>query len=236
MKNKFLIAIPAFNEEDCIVDLLNSLDEYKNQFDVIVVDDGSSDRTSEIVRKSGSKVLQLPANLGIGGAMQTAFIYACRENYDIVIQIDGDGQHDPKWLGELIKPILSMEADCVIGSRYTKEAPDTNYQTPLARKVGMIFSTTILLIASGVRVTDTTSGFRALNRKAFEFFAKNYPVDHPEAEALFLLIRNGFRIREIPITMRQRVTGSSLFSLYKSLMYPFRVMIGFLEIIIKTRK
>jgi len=233
MNNKYLIAIPAFNEEACIIDLLNEVKEYSDFFDVIVIDDGSSDHTSETVRHNQSNILQLSSNLGIGGAMQTAFIYAGTRGYEIVIQIDGDGQHDPRWLCEIIKPILNNSADCVIGSRYTKNAPDRKYRTPFFRKVGMVFSTIILSIVTGLTITDTTSGFRALNRKAFEFFAINYPVDHPEAEALFMLIRNGFRVVEIPITMRQRQTGTSLFSFLKAAMYPFRVIIGFLEIIIK---
>lgn len=236
MNNKYLIAIPAYNEEDCIIDLLKSLDNYCDQFDVIVVDDGSTDHTSSIVREYGRKVLQLPANLGIGGAMQTVFKYACAHGYEIVVQLDGDGQHDPKWLNEVIKPIINRTADCVIGSRYMKNAADHGYKTPFPRKVGMLFSTLILLVASGLTITDTTSGYRALNKNAFGFFAKNYPVDHPEAEALFLLYRNGFRVKEIPITMRQRLTGSSLFSWYKAFMYPFRVFIGFLEILIKPKK
>jgi glycosyltransferase involved in cell wall biosynthesis len=236
MKNRVLIIIPAYNEEKNISILLDTLTSYRERFDAIVVDDGSKDLTAQAARERGFPVLQLPSNLGIGGAMQTGFKYAFENEYDIAVQLDGDGQHDPAWLGELIQDILSGQADCVIGSRYMKHDPDQGYKTPFLRRIGMLFSTFILFLATGKLVQDTTSGFRALDRKAFEYFVHEYPTDHPEAEALFLLHRAGFKIKEIPVKMRQRQAGTSLFSWYKSVMYPFRVLIGFMGLLLKPRK
>lgn len=234
MQKKVLIAIPSFNEEENLPNLYESISAYNTLYDIVVIDDGSTDNTATIARKLGFSVLQLPANLGIGGAMQTGFKYATEHAYEIVIQFDGDGQHDPVWLEKLITPILTGKANCVIGSRYCKDKPDKNYNTPLFRRIGMIFSTSLLWIATKKTITDTTSGFRALDRSAFTFFSKAYPVDHPEAEALLMLIKNGFRLTEIPVTMKQRKTGSSLFGWYKIINYPFRVLIGFLEILIRN--
>ena len=157
-----------------------------------------------------------------------------RKGYEVVVQVDGDGQHDPKWVPKVIAPVLAQEADCVIGSRYRAEAPDTEYRTPRLRRMGMYFSTGMLLLATGLRVHDTTSGFRALNRAAFSFFANEYPVDHPEAESLLLLHNKGFRIQEVPVRMRCRTKGQSLFSFVKAALYPMRVVIGFMGLLFRT--
>ena len=141
---KILVIVPAYNEEACILDVLNRIQRVDSSVDIVVIDDSSSDKTAHLVREHGTKVIHLPANMGIGGAVQTGFIYAVREGYDIVIQQDGDGQHDPAYIKDVIAPIVRGEADCVIGSRYTKENPDIEYKTPFVRKVGMIFSSFLL--------------------------------------------------------------------------------------------
>lgn len=230
---KVLIIIPAFNEEKNLPSLLDAL-LYLGRT-VVVVNDCSHDKTAECARRKGVPVLDLPANLGIGGAVQTGFKYAIANNFDIVVQIDGDGQHDPHWIETVIKPILDGRADCVIGSRYLPDAPDRDYRTPLARRAGMHFSTAILRLATGLKIHDTTSGFRALNRSAFAFFARSYPVDHPEAEALLVLHRHGFRIGEVPIKMRGRAHGASLFNFTRSALYPLRVIVGFVGIIFASK-
>jgi glycosyltransferase involved in cell wall biosynthesis len=160
-------------------------------------------------------------------------MYAVRNGYDIVVQVDGDGQHSPEWIPAILDPILTDEADCVVGSRYVPECPDCDYKTPFARRIGMYFSTGILALFTGLRINDTTSGFRALNRKALTFFSMEYPVDHPEAEALLLLHQMGFRIKEVPVKMRGRVAGQSLFTITKAAMYPLRVIIGFMGLVFK---
>jgi glycosyltransferase involved in cell wall biosynthesis len=229
---KTLIIIPAHNEEEIITKLLEEV--RRAGYDAVVINDASSDATEILAKRAGVPVLSLPVNLGIGGGVQTGFIYALRNSYDIVVQVDGDGQHDPGQISKVIGPILAGEADCVIGSRYMTESPDTGYKTPFARRAGMYFSTGILYMATGMLIHDTTSGFRALNRAAFVFFASQYPVDHPEAEALLLLHQARFRIREVPVSMRCRSGGQSLFTCFKSMLYPLRVIIGFIGCLYKT--
>lgn len=230
--NKTLIIIPAHNEQESLPELLEEV--RRTGCDAVVVNDASSDSTEQVAKAAGFPVLSLPVNLGIGGGVQTGFMYALRKGYDVVIQMDGDGQHDPSQLQTVLAPILSGEADCVIGSRYLPEAPDTGYKTPFARRMGMHFSTGILYLATGMRINDTTSGYRALNRAAFCFFATEYPVDHPEAEALLMLHQAGFRVLEQPIRMRCRTSGQSLFTFFRAMLYPLRVIVGFMGILYKT--
>lgn len=231
---RLLIAIPAHNEEESLPRLLAEIE--KTGFDAVVVNDASRDATETVARDCGVPVLSLPVNLGIGGAMQTAFLYAKRNGYDIVVQVDGDGQHDPSLIPDLIAPILAGQADCVIGSRYCPDRPDSGYVTPLARRLGMRFSTEVLRLASGLCIHDTTSGFRALGRRALDYFSTEYPVDHPEAEALLMLHQAGFRICEIPTRMRGRTSGQSLFTFVRAILYPLRVLIGVSGIIFKHPK
>lgn len=232
-RDKILIIVPAYNEEANLPSLLKEIQQLN--YDVVVIDDSSQDNTITVAKNAGVPVLSLAANLGIGGAVQTGFKYAVTHGYNIVVQIDGDGQHNPSWLSAMVAPIISGEADCVIGSRYLPDQSDLEYKTPLARRIGMYFSTGILYLATGMHITDTTSGLRALNRKAVEYFAKSYPVDHPEAEALLMLHQKGFRILEIPVKMRGRVYGQSLFSFAKASLYPLRVIIGFTGLLLKRK-
>jgi glycosyltransferase involved in cell wall biosynthesis len=229
---KILIIIPAHNEEESLPRLLEEV--RRAGHDAIVVNDASSDATEQVAKAAGFPVLSLPVNLGIGGGVQAGFVYALRNGYDIVVQVDGDGQHDPSQFNTIIAPIIAGEADCVIGSRYFPEAPDTGYTTPFARRMGMYFSTGILYLATGLRINDTTSGFRALNKDAFSYFATEYPVDHPEAEALLMLNQAGFRVIERAVRMRCRTGGQSLFTFFRAMLYPLRVIVGFMGIIYKT--
>jgi len=228
---KIIVIIPAHNEEESLPGLLEEVRQAG--YDAVVVNDASSDATEQVAKAAGFPVLSLPVNLGIGGGVQTGFMYALRNGYDIAVQVDGDGQHDPAQIPSLAAPLLAGEVDCVIGSRYLPWAPDTGYTTPFARRMGMHFSTGILRLASGVQIYDTTSGFRALSRSAFSYFATEYPVDHPEAEALLMLHQAGFRIREIPVKLRFRTSGQSLFTFFKAALYPLRVIIGFIGILFK---
>jgi glycosyltransferase involved in cell wall biosynthesis len=231
---RVLIIVPAHNEEESLPPLADEL--RASGCDFVVVNDASTDRTEQVARATGGTVLSLPVNLGIGGGVQTGFLYAARNDYDAVVQVDGDGQHDPAQIQTIIAPLLSGEADCVIGSRYHPSRPDLSYKTPALRRMGMHFSTTILRLATGLTIHDTTSGFRALNREAYTYFSTNYPVDHPEAESLLVLHQAGFRIVEVPVTMRSRTSGQSLFSLFRAALYPLRVTIGFLGMIFKGSK
>jgi glycosyltransferase involved in cell wall biosynthesis len=233
---KALIAIPAHNEEENLPKLLAELSEYRDRYDVVVIDDASEDRTAYVARENGVPVVQLKANLGIGGAMQAGFRYAVDYDYDLVIQIDADGQHDPAWLNAMIAPIINEQANCVIGSRYMRGEEDRSYKTPFPRRVGMLFSSLMLYLATRKMIYDTTSGFRALDRDAFSYFAHIYPVDHPEAEALLMLHQAGFKILEVPIKMRIRQAGSSLFTWIKAARYPLRVVIGFMGQLLNPRR
>lgn len=228
---RVLVVIPARNEEGNLPSLLEEV--RKAGYDAVVVNDDSRDATAVVTRTAGFPVLTLPINLGTGGSVQTGFIYGMRHGYDIVIQIDGDGQHDPAQIQKIIAPILAGEADCVIGSRYLPHALDRGYTTPTARRLGMHFSTVLLRLASGLWIYDTTSGFRALNRPAFSFFADAYPIDHPEAEALLMLHQRGFRIHEAPAQLRSRKVGRSQFTFFRAVVYPARVIVGFLGILFK---
>jgi hypothetical protein len=230
---KVLLIIPAFNEQESLKTLLAELRQYYSQYDVVVIDDASTDQTAQVARSNGVPVLRLVANLGIGGAVQTGFKYAVLNGYDVAVQLDGDAQHDPAWIEHLLKPIAIGEVDCAIGSRFLGQDSDRDYRTPFVRKIGMIFSTMLLFLATGKRVTDTTSGFRALNHRSFEFCAREYPVDHPEAEALLMLHQSKFKFKEVPVKMRSRTSGQSLFTLVKAIQYPIRVLVGFLGILLR---
>lgn len=221
-----LCIVPAYNEARSLPALLHEIRQ--QELDVVVINDASTDATEAVALAAGVPVITLPINLGIGGAVQTGFMYALRHEYDVAVQVDGDGQHDPRWVPAVVAPIEAGAADCVIGSRYMPGAPDLGYRTPPARRLGMQFSTTVLKLATGLEIHDTTSGLRALNRRAFAFFASHYPTDHPEAEALLLLHQAGFRIIETPVTMRPRHHGQSLFTAMRAGLYPIRVAVGFL--------
>ena len=231
-----VIVIPAHNEEGNISSLLDDLTAYRDRYDVVVIDDASEDQTAQIVRERGVPLIELKANLGIGGAMQTGFKYAASHNYDIVIQVDGDGQHDPVWLDSLVAPITGGTANCVIGSRYTSEHMEQDYEASFPRRAGMLFSTLILFLATGKLIRDTTSGFRALDRGALMYFARNYPVDHPEAEALLMLHQAGFKIKEVPVRMRTRQAGDSSVTWLKAAQYPFRVLVGFMGLFLNKKR
>lgn len=230
---KGLCIVPAHNEAASLATLLDEI--RREGFDAVVIDDASTDDTASIAATSGVPVLSLPVNLGIGGAVQTGFLYATRHGYDVVVQVDGDGQHDPAWLHTVVTPIREGRADCVIGSRYLPTCPDTGYRTPLARRLGMRFSTMLLRLATGLHVHDTTSGLRALNRRAFTHAALHYPRDHPEAEALLAFHQSGFRILEVPVAMRPRSAGQSLFTFVRAALYPLRLCVGFIGIITRQR-
>ena len=231
---RILAIIPAHNEEHSLPRLIGEL--HQAGVDTVVVDDASSDATERVARAAGALVLHLSVNLGIGGAVQAGFLYAVRNGYDVALQVDGDGQHDPAQIPLIVAPLTRGEADCVIGSRYLPACPDPGYKTPFLRRVGMHFSMLVLLLATGLRIHDTTSGFRALNRDAFTFFSTEYPVDHPEAESLLVLHQAGFRFIEVPVTMRIRTSGESLFSFIRAALYPMRVIVGFIGIVFKTAK
>ncbi|MFH0777901.1 MAG: glycosyltransferase family 2 protein [Candidatus Eisenbacteria bacterium] len=233
MTMKILAIIPAHNEENNIGAVIERLRRDAGGVDVLVVDDCSKDRTREVARHHGARVISLAVNLGIGGAVQTGFKYAVMKGYDVAVQVDADGQHDPTQIRELTRAIEGGSADVVIGSRYLQ---DRGYKTPVARRAGMLVFSWLTSVICRRKITDTTSGFRALNREVLSFFAEQYPVDFPDSEALIILHRKGFRIVEIPVTMCARSDGTSSIGLVKSFYYPYRSFLGILAALLRRER
>lgn len=203
---KTLIIIPAFNEEESIGAVIRAVHDACAFADVLVIDDASRDATRTTALAAGGRVISLPINLGIGGAVQTGLKYASAGGYDFAIQIDGDGQHNPLYVPALLEPIMRGEADVVIGSRFIERQ---GYQSTFARRGGIAVLRLLFLALIGRRISDCTSGFRAYSRKSIEFLRDRYPSDYPEPESILLLSRHRFRIREIPVTMHERAGGNS---------------------------
>ncbi len=230
---KILVIIPAYNEQENLASVVRDLRENFSEADIIVVDDGSTDNTAEVAESLDVKVLRLPYNLGIGAAMQTGFRYALERKYDIAVQFDGDGQHIAAEIKKLLPTIRNGNADLTIGSRFLGVG---DYKASLSRKVGIAVFARVLSCIIGTRLTDTTSGFRAANRKVIKYFAADYPDDYPEVEALVLLHKAGFSISETGVAMRQRGGGRSSINAVRSIYYMVKVLLAVvIDLIKKTR-
>ncbi len=224
-EQKVLIIIPAYNEEGSIGKVVEDVKEYLPQAEALVVNDGSKDLTSLKARTAGAIVLDLPFNLGIGGAMQAGYRYAFQNGYEVAIQVDGDGQHDPKEIFKLLNGLAEKEVDVVIGSRFIS---GSEFKSSSARRIGIsIFSVVISWIV-GQKVTDPTSGFRAANRKAIQLFALDYPQDYPEPEVLVLLHQCGLKMAEVPVGMNKRFAGESSITKIRSVYYMVKVLLAIL--------
>lgn len=230
---KKLIIIPAYNEESCIASFLRKLKNNCYGFDVLVINDGSQDETSNICREEGFEVLDLPINLGIGGAVQTGYRYGVKNGYDVVVQMDGDGQHDPEYVQHLVAPILAGDVDMVIGSRFIiKEG----YQSSCWRRVGIRFYSALIKYLTGRKIFDPTSGYRAVSQEIVKYFAQTYPVDYPEPETIVSLLRLNFRIAELPVTMRKRIGGNSSIKGMEILYYMIKVTLATIMVNYRYRK
>lgn len=222
---KTLIIVPAYNEEKNIENVLSHLKKTKPEMTVLVINDGSRDQTSQKARMNDfANVIDLPVNLGIGGAVQTGFIFAQRNNYEVAIQYDGDGQHKAEEIDALLEPLLKGEADVVIGSRFCENRP--GFKSSFTRRLGIKLFEWVNWLIIRTRITDNTSGFRAYNRRTIEFLADNYPQDFPEPEAVILLGRNGFQLREVYTEMVERQGGKSSISGLKSAYYMIKVLLA----------
>jgi glycosyltransferase involved in cell wall biosynthesis len=213
--------VPAYNEERNIGRVVAELRVFDPSLDVVVVSDGSSDRTAESAAAAGARVLRLPFNLGIGGAVQTGFRYAWEHGYDLAVRCDGDGQHVPSELPKVIEPVVAGDADIAVGSRFVA---GEGYRSSPSRRVGIRLLATVVSAIARQRVTDTTSGFQALNRRALELFAADYPHDYPEVEGMVMTIKHRLRLVEVPVRMREREHGSSSITAVRSVYYMARVL------------
>jgi glycosyltransferase involved in cell wall biosynthesis len=215
--------VPALNEEQTVGRVIDEIRAFDPGFDIVVVDDGSTDRTAGVAADRGAHVLRLPFNLGIGGAMQTGFRFAFEQGFDIAVQIDGDGQHDPSQLPKILGPVLAGEADLCVGSRFTG---DGAYRSSFARRVGIKIFAGVVSAVVRQKVTDTTSGFRAVNRKGIALFASDYPHDYPEVEATVMCVKHKLRLTEVPVTMRERGGGASSITAVRSVYYMTKVLLA----------
>ena len=226
MKNngeKILLIIPAYNEAENIEKVVNNLIQNYSQYDYVIVNDGSRDETEEICLKNHYQVLNLPLNLGIGGAVQTGYRYALKNHYDIAIQIDGDGQHDIAYVEKLIEPIISGDADITIGSRFIEKE---GFQSSVTRRMGISFLSGLIHVLCFKKVKDVTSGFRAVNKKFIKLYAENYQSDYPEPEAIVAAIMHRGKIIEVPVVMKERAGGSSSINLRRSIYYMIKVTLA----------
>ena len=227
-----LVIIPALNEEDSLPGLLDEVRQAAPWADLLVVDDGSRDATSRVAGSRGVAVLRHAVNLGVGAALQTGFRWAIQQDYAIGVQLDADGQHDPKDLEALVAPVREGRCDLSIGSRYVTR---TAYRTPLFRRIGMMVFSAVVRLALGRRIADTTSGFRAYGRRVMEVCQDDFPRDFPDAPLLIALARRGFRFLEVPVEMREREAGRSFYTLGKALYYPYKNMLASLMVLLRSR-
>ena len=216
---KIVVIIPAYNEAASLANTIREIRAKAPPVDILVVNDGSNDNTVEVARELDVTVISLPYNLGIGGAVQTGFKFAARWDYDIAIQVDGDGQHDPEFISQLIEPLVNGKVDITIGSRYLN---NESYKVPLMRNIGVVFFSKLTTVVTGRRISDCTSGFRALNRRAIGLFSDEYPVDFPDAEALIIAHRAGLSMEELPAKFRERENGKSSLHFWRFLWYPIK--------------
>jgi glycosyltransferase involved in cell wall biosynthesis len=222
-----LVAIvPAWNEAEVIGIVVGEIKRVRSDIEVVVVDDASQDDTAEVAEEHGATVLRLPFNVGIGGAVQTGFRYALEQGYARAVRLDGDGQHDASQIPRILAPIEEGTADLVIGSRFVD--PGGTYRPPFGRRMGIRVFARLVSLLGGQRVTDTTSGFVALDRAGIELFAAQYPHDYPEVESTLVALRSGLRLAQVQVEMRERTTGASSITFIRSLYYIVKVTLALL--------
>jgi glycosyltransferase involved in cell wall biosynthesis len=218
-----LAIVPAYNEERNVGFVVESIRVHAPDFDVLVIDDGSTDATATKAREAGAHVLVHPFNLGIGGAVQSGYRYACEQGYDEAVQVDADGQHDPSEIEKLREAMRLHGVDMAWGSRFLER---TGYRAPFARRFGIGLFSFVLSRISGQRVTDPTSGFRLCNRRAIELFARDYPHDYPEVEGILMLHAHRLQAREVPVRMHPRRDGRSSITSGESMYYMVKVLLA----------
>lgn len=222
---KKLIIIPAYNEEKNINKVIEDIKQNAPGFDYVIINDSSTDQTKEVCIKNGYNLVTLPINLGIGGAMQTGYLYAKRYGYDYAVQFDGDGQHKAEYLEGMLDALLREKLDMVIGSRFID---NEGFQSSISRRIGIVFLSTIIRLVSKTKITDPTSGLRMGNKKVIDSFCEYYPKDYPEPESVTNIIRQDFRVGEVPVIMRERTEGVSSINFTRSIYYMLKVSLAIL--------
>jgi glycosyltransferase involved in cell wall biosynthesis len=222
MDKRVAVVIPAYNEEKTIAGVVRGVRELGQRYQVIVVNDSSRDNTTRNAEAEGAIVVELPVNLGIGGAVQTGFKYAFDHGFDACVQVDGDGQHRPEDIPGLVDRLFGEDLDMVIGSRFL----GGDYRVPFMRALGIRVISWFLRLTTGLTVRDTTSGFRAINRRVTEFFSKYYPQDYPEPESLLVARLKGFKVGEVPVDMRYREFGISSITPILAVYYMTKVLLA----------
>lgn len=226
-----LVIVPAWNEAESLERVADALRRHAPQFDFVVVNDGSTDGTADLCRRNGYPLLDLPVNLGIGGAVQTGYRYAVRAGYDTATQFDGDGQHDARALPRMLDALLAGGLDMVVGSRFIERQ---GFQSGALRRVGIRFFTWLIRVLTGRTVTDPTSGFRMVSRRLMADFADDYPNDYPEPESCVRALARGRTVAEIPVEMHERLAGKSSISMRRSVYY--MVKVSFAMVVARLRK
>jgi glycosyltransferase involved in cell wall biosynthesis len=224
--------VPARNEERAVGSVVAEIRAFDERLDVVVIDDGSTDQTAAVAAAAGAFVVRLPFNLGIGAAVQTGFKFALEHGYDLAVRLDGDGQHDPAELPKLLAVLDRDQADVVVGSRFVDGPGDL--RGPRARRIGIVFFARLVSALTRQRVTDTTSGFQALNRRGIAIFAADYPHDYPEVEATVMVHKHRLRLLEVQVTMRERQHGESSITALRSIYYMLKVTLALLVGMLRT--
>lgn len=232
---KILLIIPAYNEQDNIKSTIEKIRKYNEKYDYIVINDGSTDNTEKILKENNINHIKLIKNLGIGGAVQTGYKYAYENDYDIAVQFDGDGQHDISYVKKICEPIIKGQADMCIGTRYLDKSA-SKFQSTFMRRLGANIISIVIKIFAGKKITDPTSGFRAVNKKVIKEFAQNYPIEYPEPESTVSLLVNGYNVEEIPVSMNERIGGVSSIRLWKTADYMLKVVLAIIIDSISFRK
>ena len=231
---KTMVLIPAYNEEARIAEVVGSVRRVVPEYDIIVVNDGSRDNTAASANAMGATVISHPFNMGYGVAIQTGYKYAHANGYDFIIQMDGDGQHDPAYIQHLLKPVMAGESDFAIGSRFLEVE---SYEPSLARRIGMTLFRKAVSWLTGMRITDSTSGYQAFNREVARYFTTEvFPCDYPDADMLITLHRAGFSIREIPVRMYANTEGKSMHGGLTSLYYIFKMFLSIFVTLLRKKE
>ncbi|MFH1954706.1 MAG: glycosyltransferase family 2 protein [Pseudomonadota bacterium] len=240
-KNKTLAIVPAFNEEERIAQVLGRIREVDKEIDIVVIDDGSTDNTGLKSRLAEARVVRLSSNMGYGVAIQTGYKYALEKGYDYVVQLDSDGQHDPSYIPQMLGITISGDADVVIGSRFMGEkavfeTPGAGYEVGVARRLGIRLFAFVTSKLIGLKISDPTSGYRALNKRVLAFLMNDFfPYDYPDADVIVLVHRAGFKIKEFPMAMHDRATGTSMHSGLRPVYYVFKIFLSMLMTLLRKK-